>query len=58
MREWEVTLNNKVHLIYREWSDPDNGLVLNFSLVDTDGNDVTDDQLIDIIQMEVEESLI
>lgn len=57
LSEWEVTLNDDVQLIYREWTDPGSGLIEDYSLVDMNGEIIRDEQLIEMIQFQVEEVL-
>lgn len=55
--EYLVYLNNEVCLVYREWTDSSNGLVLNYSLFDINGANVDDDFLIDLVQQEIEKEI-
>lgn len=57
LAEWQVTLNDDVQLVYREWTDPGNGLVEGYSLATMDGEIIRDEQLIEMIQFQVEENL-
>jgi len=58
MWEYDVEFDNGTRLVYKEWSDPINGMVINYSLVNTDGDNITDEGLIELIQEQIEESLI
>ena len=54
MWEYDVEFDNGTRLVYKEWSDPINGMVINYSLVNTDGDNITDEGLIGLIQEQIE----
>jgi hypothetical protein len=58
LREYDVEFDNGTRLLYREWIDPIPGMVINYSLVNMDGDAITDEGLIELIQEQIEESLI
>lgn len=58
MWEYDIEFDNGIHLLYKEWSDPVNGMLLNYSLWNADGDTITDVELINLIQKQIEESLI
>lgn len=56
--EYQVTFENGSILTYKEWTDPVNGMVLNYMLVNENEENIDDESLIDLIQIKVEESLV
>lgn len=58
MWEYDVEFDNGTRLVYKEWTDPVNGMVLNYTLMNTDGDTITDDELIELVQFKIEESLV
>lgn len=56
--DYEVEFDNGVRLSYKEWTDPKDGSVLNYALSNLDGDTITDDRLIELIQIEIEKSLL
>lgn len=58
MWEYDVEFDNGTQLVYKEWTDPVNGMVLNYTLMNTDGDIITDDELIELVQFKIEESLV
>lgn len=56
--DYEVEFDNGVRLSYKEWTDPRDGAVLNYSLSNLDGEIITDESLVELIQIKIEESLL